>query len=35
MIIYESVLEVAGVGVGAANNNVQKLFIIRHLQNIF
>ncbi len=35
MRIYESVLDVADVGVGAAYNNVQKLFIIKNLRNIF
>jgi len=35
MRIYESVLDVADVGVGAAYNNVQKLFTIKGLQNIF
>ena len=35
MRMYESVLDVADVGVGAAYNNVQKLFIIKNLRNIF
>ena len=34
MRIYESVSKIADVGVGAAYNNVQKLFIIRNLWNI-